>query len=325
MQAARGIGGFGAPEAARVNAKRAALRGLDMTTLRLFLAVVEEGNLAKAAEREHIAISAISRRISELEARWGVPLLERHDRGVTPTAAGKRVVLQIREALDVFARMLREVQEIHGGTRGFIRVQAHMTAMAGPLPSAIAAFLQAHPNVEIELDEGTSLDIYHAISVGAADVGFISGTIKRGNLHFIPWMQDELAVLLPPTHTLQQRGTLAFADLVEYPFISMQRDSSLLALYRAKAIEAGRTLRECSHATSFESVRRMVSAGLGVAILPALAATSTRSDDKVLVRPLAESWAHRPLVICVRDPDSLTAATRHLIEHLRLTAAAAST
>lgn len=304
-----------------MTAKRAALRGLDMTTLRLFLAAVEEGNLAKAAEREHIAISAISRRISELESRWGVPLLERHDRGVTPTAAGKRVVMQIREALDVFAKMLREVQEIRGGTRGFIRVHAHMTAMAGPLPAAIAAFLQSHRDVEIELDESTSLDVYHSVSVGAADVGLISGTLKPGDLHFIPWMRDELVALLPPTHVLQSRSRLAFADLVDYPFISMQRDSSILALYRAKAIEAGRALRECSHATSFESVRRMVSAGLGVAILPALAATSTRSDEKVLVRPLSESWAHRPLVICVRNPDSLSAAARLLIEHLRRTAA----
>ncbi len=97
-----------------MNGKRAALRGLDITTLRLFLAAVEEGNLAKAAEREHIAISAISRRISDLEARWGVQLLERHDRGVVPTAAGKGVVAQIREALGVFTKMLREIEEIQG-------------------------------------------------------------------------------------------------------------------------------------------------------------------------------------------------------------------
>jgi DNA-binding transcriptional LysR family regulator len=312
---------MGAAGADRVNGKRAALRGLDITTLRLFLAAVEEGNLAKAAEREHIAISAISRRISDLEARWGVQLLERHDRGVVATAAGKGVVAQIREALGVFTKMLREIEEIQGGARGFIRVQAHMTEMAGPLPGAVAAFLRAHPSVEIEIDEGTSLDIYHSISVGAADVGLISGTIKRGNLHFIPWMQDELVALLPPAHPLERHSTLVFADLVEYPFISMQRDSSLLALYRAKAMEAGLALRERSHATSFESVRRMVSEGLGVAILPSLAATSTRGDDNVHVRPLSDSWAHRSLVICVRDPASLSAATRRLIEHLRSTAA----
>jgi DNA-binding transcriptional LysR family regulator len=303
-----------------VNGKRAALRGLDITTLRLFLAAVEEGNLAKAAEREHIAISAISRRISDLEARWGVQLLERHDRGVIATAAGQGVVAQIREALGVFTKMLREIEEIQGGTRGFIRVQAHMTAMAGPLPGAVAAFLRAHPHVEVEIDEGTSLDVYHSVSVGAADVGLISGTIKRGNLHFIPWMRDELVVLLPPAHPLLQQSSLVFADLVEYPFISMQRDSSLLALYRAKAVEARLVLRERSHATSFESVRRMVSEGLGVAILPALAAASTRSDNEIQVRPLAEPWAHRSLVMCVRDPASLSAAARSLIEHLRLTA-----
>ena len=291
-------------------------KDIDLTSLRLFAAAVEEGSLARAAEREHIAISAISRRISDLEYRCGVALLERHDRGVSATAAGQILVSRLCDLFDLFQRMMLDMEAIRGGTRGFIRVHAHMSATSGSLPEQIAEFIAANPGVDVELDEFTSLDVIHSVRTGAADIGLFSGTVDGGDLYTMPWTNDELVAILPPGHVLADRDAVNLSDMLDEYFVGMQRDSALLSLYRQQAQVLGKTLKERGHATSFESVRKMVSVGLGVAILPAIAAYPFVEQMGIAVRPLKEVWAHRPLMLCVRDPKHLLAATRLLVEHL---------
>ena len=292
------------------------LKDIDLTSLRLFAATVEEGSLARAAEREHIAISAISRRISDLEYRCGVTLLERHDRGVSATAAGQILLNRLCDLSGPLQRMMLDMEAIRGGTRGFIRVHAHMSATSGVLPGEIASFIAANPGIDVELDEFTSLEVIHAVRIGSADLGLFSGTVDGGDLHIIPWQHDELVAILPPGHALACRDALTLLDMLDESFVGMQRDSALLSLYRHQAMALGKTLKERGHATSFESVRKMVSVGLGVAILPAIAAYPFVDQLGIAVRPLREAWAHRPLMLCVRDPKHLLAATRLLAEHL---------
>ena len=292
------------------------MRDVSFTTLRLLLAAAEEGNLARAAEREHIALSAMSRRISDLEAWLGVTLLVRHDRGVSPTPAGDMVLGQIRTIVGLVNKLVADVAEVRGGSRGHVRVQAHMSAASGALPEKIASFLALHPGIEIELEEKTSLEILHAIRVGNCDVGLVSGTVDGGDLHLIPWLDDELVVALPPGSGLRSRKEIAFRDLLSEPFVGMQRGSALLELYHRHAAAMGAKLRVRAHVTSFESVRKLVEAELGVAILPAVAAYPFAREDGLAVRPLAESWARRPLAVCTRDPTSATPAAKLFIAHL---------
>lgn len=295
------------------------LNGIDLVTLRLFMAAAEEGNLARAAEREHIAISAVSRRISDLEARCGVALLERHDRGVNTTAAGAVLVGQIRGVIDLLQRMILEMEAVRGGARGRVRIHAHMSAICGLLPKKIAEFLDLHPGIDIELDEFTSLEVLHSVRTGSADLGLVSGTVKADDLHLAPWAEDRLVAILPNHHQLLDKATLTLEDMLDEPFIGMQHDSALLTLYRDQAGVLGRKLLERAHTTSFESVRKMVSVGLGVAILPAMSAYPLADDEElgIAVRPLAESWARRPLMLCIKNVQQLSAATRLLISHLR--------
>lgn len=290
--------------------------GIDVTTLRLLLAAVDEGNLGRAAARENIAVSAISRRISDLEIRLGVKLLERHDRGVRSTAATDAVIDRIRTLLGLLDQVAHDLHKIRGGKAGFIRIQAHMSAAVKPLYEHVAAFMADNGDIEIQLDETTSLEVLHAVRVGTCDLGLVSGTVDAGDLCLIPWSSDELVALIPPGCPLLENDAVSLSQLAEYPFIGMQRDSALLALYRTQSALAGVKLRERSHASSFESVRRMVDAGLGVAILPGSTAHPFARQGGYIVRPLAESWAARPLMLCVRDMRTAPIAVRSLIEFL---------
>jgi DNA-binding transcriptional LysR family regulator len=297
------------------------LRHLDLVSLRLFAAAVDEGTLAKTATREHVTISAISRRISELEARCGLTLLERYDRGVRPTGAGERLVNHIRELQRLLERMLVDMESIRGGYSGEVVVHAHMSATSGALPQQIAEFIADNPKVKVLVDEHTSLEVLRSVRAGIADLGLVSGTARSADLHFMPWRHDELVALLPVGHPLLDCEDLSLSELLDEPFIGMQHDSALLTLYRHQAAALGRVLQERVHATSFESVRKMVSLRLGVAILPAVAAYPHTASLNIAVRPLRESWAKRPLMLCVRDPMLVSAATQRLIDHLTRDAA----
>lgn len=293
-----------------------ALAGLDLVSLRILVAAVEEGNLSRAAEREHIAISAVSRRITDLELRLGVKLLHRHDRGVRPTAATELVLERIRGIFDLLDQIVGDVNDIRRGAKGLVRMRAHMTAVAGSLHIKIARFLERHPGIDVELDEATSADILHAVRVGTCDLGLVSGTVDGGELCLIPWATDQLVVVLPLGNPLLQSDRLRLVDLLDQPFIGMQRDSALLPLFRHHAASTGRRLRERAHVTSFENARKMVQAGLGISIIPAEAAYPFAHEDGFEVRPLVEEWAMRTLMLCVRSRTQLARATRLLIEHL---------
>lgn len=291
-------------------------RRLDPTSLRLFRAAVEERSLAGAAEREAIALSAASRRIAELEERLGTVLLRRHDRGVTPTAAGEALMTHLGGLFDLFDRIGADMDAFAAGERGHVRLHANMSAVSGFLPEALAGFLPAHPGIRLTLEERYTAEILRAVASGAADLGLVSGTLPAPGLHVTPWREDRLVVLLPEEHPLLARPSVGFADLDGVPFVGQSEETALQKLYRSRAAALGIALNERVNVSGFDSVRRMVEAGLGVAILPATAAQPYAAAMRIGLRPLEEPWAVRPLVIVTRAPDTLSAAARVLIAHL---------
>lgn len=290
--------------------------GLDLVSLRFILTAAEEHSFAAAAQRENTSLSAVSRRVAELEGRIGVTLFDRRDRGVTLTEAGKSFVAQIYDVFEQLDRMALELEAVRGGAQGLVRLHAHMSATAGDLPDRLASFIDANPGIEIVLVEETSAAVVHAVSVGTADLGLISGTIPSAPLTVIPWQEDELVVLLPRDDELVERESIRLEDLIDRPFMGMQRDSALLSLYRQQVHALGWELDERAHATSFESIRHMVALGSGVAILPSTAAYPYVEQFGYVIKKLNESWARRSLMLCMRELDNCSAVCKALISHL---------
>jgi DNA-binding transcriptional LysR family regulator len=295
--------------------------GLDLVTLRVLKAAAEERSLAGAAERERLALSAVSRRIAEMEARFGTALLRRHDRGVEPTAAGEALLRHIGPLFDLLGRAAADVEAFASGARGHVRLHANISAITGPLPEALTGFLAAHPGIEVSLEERLSSEILHAVRIGAADVGLVSATVQAPDLRLIPWREDRLMAVLPQDHPLLRHAgpdtALRFADLAAEPFVGLSPATALQQLYRDEAATLGLVLRERVNVASFDGVRRMVEAGLGVAVLPAAGAEPYVAAMAIAVRPLAEAWAVRLLALCIRtDAGTLSAAARLLVAHL---------
>ena len=131
----------------------------DLVTLNLVLAIAESGNITRAAEREHLALAAASKRLKDLETRLGVQLFERRARGVEPTEAGRALVRHIRSLNASLHALESEVVEFSRGIKGHLRVVANASAIAEHLPADLAAFATAHPGLRVSLEELTSGDV----------------------------------------------------------------------------------------------------------------------------------------------------------------------
>ncbi|ATE63619.1 LysR family transcriptional regulator [Rhizorhabdus dicambivorans] len=303
------------PEPSR-NLTAGFLRNFDLASLRLLLSAIEEGNLARVAAREGFSLSAVSRRISDLEARIGIRLLHRHDRGVSATDAALANLARLRSLFGLIDQLVEDFRAIRDGEKGVVRVRAHLTAITGALPEAMSSFTESHEGIELVVDEATSREIVHAVQLGDCDIGFVSGTVDTERLAVFPWKTDELVVVMPANHRLGGQAALSFGELLDYGFVGMTPGSALLTLFRGQAALLGRTLDERARVSTFDGVVEMVAAGIGIGILPAAVAARVAAQRGLAIRRLSEPWAARRLVICVRDREQLPAAARAFLDHL---------
>jgi len=270
----------------------------DMESLRMFVAVIEEGSIAAASARTHLVASAVSKRVSELESDAGTPLLYRHSRGVQATPAGEALYHHAKRLVEHLQQISDELSEYSEGVRGHARIYMNFTAMVQYLPDALHSFLRANPEVRIDMVEKTSDQVVHAIATGVADLGICSAA--RGSLAGLevrPYRTDKLVVLVPADHRLAERTSVRFDETLDDDVVSMPHGTSIHKLCTEAAERSGRRLRVRIEVTSFEGVRNMVAAGLGIGVLPEGSVIPYSHSARFRVVELDEPWSLRPLQI----------------------------
>jgi DNA-binding transcriptional LysR family regulator len=266
--------------------------------LRLFVAVARTRSIARAAEQEYIAPSALSRRLADLEHAFATPLLIRSPRGVALTDAGHVVFergLQIDEELQ---DLVREVQEHGDEVRGTVRLYANMSAVVGFLPERLSRFRAQYPCVRISLHEVDTRDVIRACLDDRADVGVgVSSPVPPGldTWHFA---SDPLQVVVPTGHALCTRaGAVRFEEVLQYPVIGVHQGGALDTALREHAEALQMRFAPEISVSSFDAVCRMVDAGLGIAVIPQSAVSAFAGSALFARLALAEPWAARELQV----------------------------
>ena len=300
------------------NSERSFARRIDLTSLQLFVAVCELGSIGRAAEREFIAASAVSKRLSDLETAVDTALLYRHSRGVTLTPAGESLLHHARTVLFGLERMQGELSEYADGVRGHVRMHANISAIFQFLPEDLGAFARAHSQIKIDLQEHLSSDVLHAVQEGAADLGICNVAMASGALQLQsrPYRSDHLMLVTPAGHALSARSAIAFEELLDWDIVGLHANSSISLAMRAAAAAAGRPLRQRIQVTGLDAMCRMIDSGLGVGLLPDRAFELMRGVGRLAAVPLTDAWARRELRVVARDFDALPITARLLAEHL---------
>jgi len=301
------------------------LRRLDPTTLQLFLAVHEEGTLTRAAEREAIAVSAASKRLVELEQALNVPLFVRKTRGMVLTPAGETLLTHARRMLLSVEKIGVELAEHAQGVRGYVRMVANLSAIIEFLPEDLRDFLAEHAQVRLDLEERPSDNVVRGVEDSWADIGICSGDVDTRALQTALYRRDRLVLVMRADHALAARGSVAFADTLDYDHVGLHVNSSINTRMHLAARAAGRTLKVPIHVPGFDAVCRMAQVGMGIGLLPYEVFQAIGKPLGLAAVSLSESWAERALKIVIRDEESLSPVTRALFDHLRNAEARART
>jgi DNA-binding transcriptional LysR family regulator len=289
---------------------------LSLYSLQLFVAVAEEGSIAAAADREHIAASALSKRISELERVIGTPLLLRKARGIETTEAGVILARGARHLLHHADNLAAEVRDFATGTSGHVRVAANLSSLTQFLAQDLAAFGAAHPRIRIDVEERVSRVVTRMVLDNAADIGIFQASEDEAQLKLRPYRRDEMVLVAPRGHPLAQGGgPVDFVDSLDHEHVGMHRGSAANYMLMRAAGAANRTLKMRFSMTSYDAMIAMIKAGHGIGLMPSRSVALYDMDELVTIR-LKDDWARRQLKLCTRPGETLTAAARLLLEHL---------
>ncbi len=289
----------------------------DLVDLQLFVAVADSGSITHGAMRAHLALASASARIKGLEAGLGVPLVRRRRRGVELTAAGESLRDHARTILQQVAMMQGDIAAFASGVRASVHLLANTSGLSEHLPKALAAFLRENPDISLDVEERESTDIVGAIASGAADLGFAAEHALPEHLERFAFGEDRLMLVTPRRNEFSGRRQIDFIEVGNRDFVGLTNATALAVHIAKHAARLGVRLHVRARLRDFDAICRMVSAGVGVAVVPEAAARRCAQSMPLTLLAIRDSWANRQLVICARSFKSLPKPAKLLVEHLR--------
>lgn len=276
------------------------MQSFDIVTLRVFLAVARAGSIGAAARNEHIAASAVSRRISDLEHDLGVSLIRRSPSGVTLTPAGQVLAEHCKTVLNQFSEIRADLKRFSEGIVGELRIAAVTSVVAGSLPKLLKAYQDANPNVAVSLTEIYSADGIRQLREDLADLVIIADTVDTRGFDVKPYASDPVWVLGNETHPLFEGHApgepILFTDTLDYEHLSLHEGGVLDELVATATRRAGRQPVRRIRVARFDALRRCVSAGLGLGFLRESSVKPYLELESLKGAPLSDSWSDRRLI-----------------------------
>jgi DNA-binding transcriptional LysR family regulator len=257
---------------------------VQIQSLEVFRAVARHGSITVAARALRYTQSAVSRQVAALEAETGARLFDRLPRGVALTEEGRCLLGHADAVLDRLATAQRDLAALRGLGAGRLRVGAFPTAVAALVPRALSAFRAEYPDVALSLVEGRTPQLLERLAEGDADVAVVSAPpdqpLDASRFALRHLLDERLLVAVPRTHRLARRRTVRLAELTGESFVvgSATAEETLL---RA-TLPSGFQPRIDIVAAEWTGKLGCVAAGLGVALVPALAIRATPADLALL-------------------------------------------
>jgi DNA-binding transcriptional LysR family regulator len=265
--------------------------------LQILTAVARHGSFTRAAQDLGMTQSAVSTSVRHLEAELGLPLFERDTRNVRPTEAGRDLAARVGGLLNDLANALENARSTAERRRGRVRIAAVPTAVTRLLPPCCAECRGRYPEIDLRIEEMAAEDVAAAVLDGRADLGVLNeGRQDLAPLAATPLGNDVFCLICPQDHPLARKRTPTWRDLDGQDMVMLDARTGSRALIDAVLRNQGVNVRPAQEMSRPEAVAALVAAGMGIAVLPELAAPM--AADRVLVtRRLSEPEAFRRMVL----------------------------
>ncbi len=253
---------------------------MELYQLQYFTEACRQRSFARAAARLRLAPAALSEQMRRLEQEMGVPLFSRGRRETVPTAAGNLLLRHAESLLAAAEGARRAVREVAGLRGGRLTVASIPSAAACLLPRAVAGFRRTHREVELAVLEGTSEQCQGWVESGAAELALVQSDGRHRGLESRVLHEESFVVLTPRAHPLGAKGQLSLAALSAESFITYRgrvREAALEACRRA-----GFEPKVVCESGDLGTIGSLVAAGLGVSLLPEMAAARTGAGCRLL-------------------------------------------
>lgn len=240
----------------------------DLKHLSTFVAVAEELNFHRAAERLAMAQPAVSRLVQELETRLGLKLLERTTRSVRLTGAGRYLLGESRQILNRMEVAEHTARMLDAGTKGVLRVGYTTITGHSLVPDISLEFRNENPQIKLDLSYHSSPAQRDLIIRDEIDIGFLVGSFKSPEIETCLVATHPVIALLPPDHPLCEKAELTVADLVKEPLI-IGTDAEWPTFRRIVVDmfqKEGHIIHVAQEATSLLGILGLVTAGMGITI-----------------------------------------------------------
>ncbi|QHA04757.1 LysR family transcriptional regulator [Streptomyces broussonetiae] len=294
----------------------------DIRKLQILRTLRERGTVTATAEALHMTPSAVSQQLTNLSRQLGVPLLEARGRRVRLTDAARLVLTHTEPVFEQLERAQAALAAYTGGEAGEVRVGAFPTSVPTLVVPAVRALRGTHPGVLVRVREAEAAEAYDLLTAGEVDLALSlaaeAPSAADPRLTQVPLLADPLDVALPPDHPLAPAPDLTLTDLAAEPWI-FGGSGPWSDITRRACEAAGFSPHQGHSASGWTAILAMVEAGMGVALVPRMAATRR---DGVVMRDLGPDGPVRHVTAAVRRGGESGRAVTHVLQALRGAAAA---
>lgn len=289
-------------------------------TIRYFHEVAKLGSIRRAADRLHVAPSAVSRQITQLEDELEVALFQRSKFGVRLTVAGEVLQRETRRIFQDLGRARTALDDLRGLRRGEITIWLLEGPVSGFLPRVIAAFNQSHPDVSFNVQTAPTDRIIEALLEDWADIGIAFNAAPRAEIEVVGEYVEPISCLVAAEHPYAGRASLSMADLCKQPLALPDHSFGLRQMFEQSVRRNGYKPNVVVTTNSLELTKTMAATGQVIAFLPALMVTHELDAGLLRAIPVVEpGFDAARSSVCVHRDRQLSHAARAFLR--RLTAA----
>lgn len=289
---------------------------IDTTTVRLVLAIVDEGSISRAADRVGLAVAAASRRVSDLELQLGTKLFRRVPHGVDVTQSGAQLLHHIRQIDVLVDRLAGDAQVLSRGLDGRLIIGAPKAAVIEFLARDIAILQRRYPGISLKIVEENSRIVQQMLRDKTIDIGIYEQKSGFLDLPQTPYRDDCLVLVYSRAHFRFDAIPVELDALFDLPVVSLGKGSAILSAIQRAYRARGRLFANDFSVTGFDTMLAVVRQGLGVGLMPPEVLRSFHPEPTLASAPLEGDWHQRRYVLSSIEGHAQLQTLHHVIGEL---------